>query len=89
MPHGSTAAYASVRAGVAPVEPWGITSFHASDQDRSFKVGPETQPATDLSQYQDELVGLLQSPIANLVGLLDATLQEFVGLIDARAEQVA
>jgi 1A family penicillin-binding protein len=55
-----TAAYASVRAGVAPVEPWGIASFHASDQDRSFMVGPETQPATDLSQYQDELVRLLQ-----------------------------
>lgn len=35
-----------------------------------------------------ELVGALQSPVANLVGLIGATLQEFTGLIDARAEQL-
>jgi membrane peptidoglycan carboxypeptidase len=55
-----TGAYASVRAGVAPVEPWGIASFHASDQDRSFRVGPAGEPSTDISPYQDELVGLLR-----------------------------
>lgn len=55
-----TGAYASVRAGVAPVEPWGIASFHASDQDRSFRVGPADRPTTDISAHQDELVGLLR-----------------------------
>ena len=35
-----------------------------------------------------EIVGSLQSPVANLVMLLQATVQEFSGLIDARAGQM-
>ena len=53
-----TGAYASVRAGVAPVEPWGIVSFQ-SDQQRSFRVGPSRQPETSLKAIQNDLVGLL------------------------------
>ena len=53
-----TGAYASVRAGVAPVEPWGIVSFQ-SDQQRSFRVGPSKQPETSLKAIQNDLVGLL------------------------------
>ncbi|OAP49464.1 PBP1A family penicillin-binding protein [Sinorhizobium saheli] len=55
-----TGAYASVRAGKAPIEPWGIVSFHAQDQPQAFRVGPASQPATDISQYQPDLVGLLR-----------------------------
>jgi 1A family penicillin-binding protein len=53
-----TGAYASVRAGVAPVEPWGIVSFQ-SDQQRPFRVGPSKQPETSLKAMQNDLVGLL------------------------------
>ena len=53
-----TGAYASVRAGVAPVEPWGIVSFQ-SDQQRPFRVGPSKQPETSLKAIQNDLVGLL------------------------------
>jgi large subunit ribosomal protein L10 len=35
-----------------------------------------------------QLMGALQSPIANLAGLLSATLREFAGLVDARANQL-
>lgn len=55
-----TGAYASVRAGVAPIEPWGIVSFHADDQSRAFSVGPAKAPTTDLSAYQRQLVHLLK-----------------------------
>ena len=55
-----TGAYASVRAGVAPVEPWGIGSFHADGQPRAFRVGPPKQPTADLRPYQEDMVGLLR-----------------------------
>lgn len=53
-----TGAYASVRAGVAPVEPWGIVAFQ-SDQQRPFRVGPSKKPKTSLKAMQNDLVGLL------------------------------
>ncbi len=55
-----TGAYASVRAGQAPIEPWGIASFHADGQPRSFSVKAPKQPETDLRPYQAQLVQLLQ-----------------------------
>jgi len=55
-----TGAYASVRAGIAPVEPWGIVSFHADGQPRAFRVGPPKQAGTDLRAYQPDLIGLLR-----------------------------
>ncbi|WP_028003382.1 PBP1A family penicillin-binding protein [Sinorhizobium meliloti] len=55
-----TSAYASVRFGKAPVEPWGIIDFHAAGQPRAFRVGAHTRPAIDLSAYQSDLLGLLQ-----------------------------
>ena len=55
-----TGAYASVRAGKAPVEPWGIVSFHAEGQPSAFRVGPASRPTADLGQYQRDLVGLLK-----------------------------
>ncbi|ATU94046.1 PBP1A family penicillin-binding protein [Phyllobacterium zundukense] len=55
-----TGAYASIRAGIAPVEPWGVVSFHADGQPRAFRVGPIKQPTADLRQYQPDMVGLLR-----------------------------
>ncbi|WP_028054038.1 PBP1A family penicillin-binding protein [Sinorhizobium medicae] len=55
-----TGAYASVRAGKAPIEPWGIESLHAEDQPQAFRVGPSTQASTDVSQYSPDLVGMLR-----------------------------
>lgn len=52
--------YASVRAGKAPIEPWGIVSFHADGQARAFRVGPLKQATTDIRPYQRDLVGLLR-----------------------------
>jgi 1A family penicillin-binding protein len=55
-----TGAYASIRAGVAPVEPWGLLSFQASGQPRAFRLGPSERPTTDIGMYQPEMIGLLQ-----------------------------
>lgn len=55
-----TSAYASVRLGKAPVEPWGILDFQAAGQSRAFRVGEKTAPSIDLSPYQSDLLGLLQ-----------------------------
>lgn len=53
-------AYTSVRAGMAPVEPWGIVSFHADGQAQAFRVGPLNQASTDIRPYQQDLVDLLR-----------------------------
>jgi membrane peptidoglycan carboxypeptidase len=55
-----TGAYASVRAGKAPIEAWGIVSLQADAQPQAFRVGPSKQPTTDISQYGPDLVGLLR-----------------------------
>ncbi|WP_245277231.1 PBP1A family penicillin-binding protein [Rhizobium sp. CF080] len=55
-----TSAYASVRLGKAPVEPWGILDFQAAGQSQAFRVGEKTSPSIDLSPYQSDLLGLLQ-----------------------------
>ncbi|MBD9491553.1 PBP1A family penicillin-binding protein [Ensifer sp. ENS11] len=55
-----TGAYASIRLGKSPVEPWGVIDFQASTQAKAFRVGPLTAASTDLSIYQQDLVTLLQ-----------------------------
>ncbi|MGF6178915.1 penicillin-binding protein 1A [Ensifer sp. 4252] len=55
-----TGAYASIRLGKSPVEPWGVIDFQASTQVKAFRVGPLTTASTDLSSYQQDLVSLLQ-----------------------------
>jgi 1A family penicillin-binding protein len=63
-----TAAYAAVRAGSAPVEPWGIASFHIVGQNESLQVGRPNQPRHDLGGYRDELLGLLQDVVERGTG---------------------
>lgn len=55
-----TGAYASVRAGVAPIEPWGISGFGSDDQARLFALGPPVKPQLDIRPYQQPLVGMLK-----------------------------
>jgi 1A family penicillin-binding protein len=55
-----TAAYASVRLGKAPVEPWGILDFKAAGESEAFRVGQQNPQTVDLSPYQSDLLGLLQ-----------------------------
>ncbi len=55
-----TGAYASVRAGIAPVEPWGIATFQADNSGRSFRVGPTRQPTEDLGMHQIALFEMLR-----------------------------
>jgi 1A family penicillin-binding protein len=54
-----TGAYASVRAGVTPIEPWGTAAFGTDDQSRLFTLGPAVRPQRSLEPYQETLVGLL------------------------------
>jgi 1A family penicillin-binding protein len=63
-----TSAYASVRLGKAPVEPWGILDFQAAGQSQAFRVGEKTAPSIDLSPYQSDLLGLLQLVIERGTG---------------------
>ncbi|NVD43022.1 PBP1A family penicillin-binding protein [Ensifer sp. HO-A22] len=55
-----TGAYASIRLGKSPVEPWGVIDFQASGQAKSFRVGPQVPAAVDLGSYQQDLTSLLQ-----------------------------
>jgi penicillin-binding protein 1A len=55
-----TGAFASVRAGVTPVEPWGIAGFGGQDQPRLFTAGPSVKPQRSLAQYQTQLIELLE-----------------------------
>jgi penicillin-binding protein 1A len=54
-----TGAYASVRAGVTPIEPWGIAAFGTGEQSQFFKLGPLVKPQRSLKRYHESLVGLL------------------------------
>jgi penicillin-binding protein 1A len=54
-----TGAYASVRAGVAPIEAWGISGL-GTEQTQVVPVGPEVKPARSLEAHQGVLVGLLK-----------------------------
>lgn len=55
-----TGAYASVRAGRSPIEPWGIIDFQGEAQPRAFRIGPQIKPSVDISDYQQDLITLLQ-----------------------------
>lgn len=55
-----TGAYASVRAGVAPVEPWGIAGFGPDDQSHLFVLGPQVKPQRELGPSHAPMVELLK-----------------------------
>ncbi len=63
-----TSAYAAVRAGAAPVEPWGIASVSLPDEQRAMPIGHSHGPQHSLGQYQDQLIGLLRGVVEHGTG---------------------
>jgi penicillin-binding protein 1A len=63
-----TGAYAAVRAGVAPVEPWAIDSVSLPNDQHAIPVGRPHEPQHNLGQYQAELIQLLRGVVANGTG---------------------
>lgn len=63
-----TGAYASILAGVAPVEPWGIDSFRTDEIGQAFRVGVERQPDIDISPFQDDMIRLLSMVVEQGTG---------------------
>jgi penicillin-binding protein 1A len=63
-----TSAYAAVRAGVAPVEPWGIAGVSTRDDQNYSPVGRPGEPQHRLGQYQNELIDLLQGVVEHGTG---------------------
>jgi penicillin-binding protein 1A len=63
-----TAAYAAVRAGVTPVEPWGIVGVKLPDEQHFVPIGRPAGSQHSLGQYQDELIDLLQGVVEHGTG---------------------
>ena len=58
-----TAAYASVRTGRAPTEPWGIAALGREGEARLYATGPPVEPRESLEPYREPLLRLLQSAV--------------------------
>jgi penicillin-binding protein 1A len=71
-----TSAYAAVRAGKTPVDPWGISGIKTSDQPQYLPVNHPDQSQHSLGQYQAELLDLLQGVVEHGTGRA-AALQGF------------
>jgi membrane peptidoglycan carboxypeptidase len=54
-----TGAYASIRSGVAPVEPYGIKTFEAPNG-RPFSIGPRAQANQSLGEVHEPMLAMLQ-----------------------------
>lgn len=54
-----TGAYASVRAGLSPVEPFGIATFEAPNG-RPFTIGSSKQPTVPLADAREPMLDMLQ-----------------------------
>jgi len=63
-----TSAYAAVRAGMAPVAPWGIASLRTENQQNYLPVGRPDEQQHSLGQYQDTLLELLQGVVQRGTG---------------------
>jgi penicillin-binding protein 1A len=58
-----TAAYAAVRAGIAPVEPWGIAAVALPNEKNFVPIGRPAGSQHSLGPYQNELIDLLQGVV--------------------------
>jgi len=59
-----TSAFAAIRAGAAPVEPWGIAAFGTQDQARLFTAGPPGKAQRSIpQQYREALTGMLEGVV--------------------------
>ncbi|HUN98296.1 MAG TPA: PBP1A family penicillin-binding protein [Bradyrhizobium sp.] len=71
-----TAAYASVRAGEAPVTPWGISGIKTQNDSDYLPIDHPTGSKHSLGPYQAELIDLLQGVVDHGTGRA-AALQGF------------
>lgn len=58
-----TAAYASVLAGRAPVQPWGVASFASPDRPRLVSIGAPQGNLKPLGEIRGPLIELLKQPV--------------------------
>jgi penicillin-binding protein 1A len=63
-----TGAYASVPAGVAPIEPWGISAFAGDEQEQLYTMGPAVEPQQSLAPHHTQLIGLLENAVRSGTG---------------------
>jgi 1A family penicillin-binding protein len=58
-----TSAYAAVRAGHAPIRPWGVASFASEEKPRLVSIGAPSSNQKSLGKANDKLIELLRLPI--------------------------
>ena len=63
-----TSAYAAVRAGKAPVDPWGISGVMMPNDSQYLPIGHPDDSQHSLGQYQAELINLLQGVVEHGTG---------------------
>jgi penicillin-binding protein 1A len=63
-----TAAYAGVRAGKAPIKPWGIAGFGVEGEPRLQSMGPQIGAMKSLEPHQKPLLTLLQAVVQRGTG---------------------
>ena len=63
-----TSAYAAVRAGKAPVDPWGISGVMMPNDSQYLPIGHPDNSQHSLGQYQAELINLLQGVVEHGTG---------------------
>jgi penicillin-binding protein 1A len=63
-----TSAYAAVRAGKAPVEPWGISGVMMANDRQYLPIGHPDEAQHSLGQYQAELTDLLRGVVEHGTG---------------------
>ncbi|MGY6710147.1 MAG: PBP1A family penicillin-binding protein [Rhizobiaceae bacterium] len=68
-----TGAYASIRSGIAPTEPWAIASFQAEQTGRRLRVGPVRQGTRELGNNRNQMIDLLRLVVESGTGRNAAT----------------
>lgn len=63
-----TSAYDAVRAGVAPIVPWGMDGIRMPDSKDYLKIGPPHATQHSLGPYQNKLISLLQGVVEHGTG---------------------
>lgn len=68
-----TGAYASIRSGIAPTEPWAIASFQAEQTGRRLRVGPVRQGTRQLGNTRNQMIDMLRQVVESGTGRNAAT----------------
>ncbi|WP_246734658.1 PBP1A family penicillin-binding protein [Chelativorans sp. ZYF759] len=68
-----TGAYASIRSGIAPTEPWAIASFSAEQTGRPLRVGPARMRTQELGASRNQMVDMMRLVVDEGTGRNAAT----------------